>query len=136
MGSNRFPPGTRALLRCLQIGGGAFDAVALGAPPDTQTPSPSPAPTGRFAPPQFTEGPGTLVLREGTLDAAFGRWRAQNPPQREDCVLDIDDGSGRFATRYLVVAATPVTIVIDAARGPDGVSELILRYNEIKPQLA
>jgi hypothetical protein len=134
-GSNRFPPGTHALLHCPQIGAGAFTTVAVGAAPDAQPASPSPAPTG-FVLPHFIDAPGTLVLREGTLDPGFSRWLAQTPPRREDCALDIDDGSGRFATRYRVVAASPVTIVIDAAGAPGRVSELILRYDGIKLQLS
>lgn len=136
MGSSRFPPGTHALLRCPQIGAGAFATVALGAAPDAQPEIPSPAPTGGFVPPHFTDAPGTLVLRDGTLDPGFGRWRAQTPPQRVDCALDIDDGNGRFDTRYLVFAATPVTLVIDPAGGPGRVSELILRYAGIRLQLS
>ena len=53
------------------------------------------------------------------------------PAQRLECELDVDDGSGEFRTRYVVTGAAPVSIEPDPARGPTGVSRVILRHDGI-----
>jgi hypothetical protein len=131
---NPFPPGAHAALKCGRLIIGVFASIAEGSPAGQELPPATPTPPSRFVPPQFAAGPGTLVLRDGTFDSAASPWRDQPagvPAQRLECELDVDDGSGEFRTRYVVTGAAPVSIEPDPARGPTGVSRVILRHDGI-----
>jgi hypothetical protein len=133
--SNPFPPGAHAALKCGRIVIGIFASVAEGSPAGDALPpsTPAPLPSG-FVPPILAGKAGTLILRDGTFDLASSPWRLQTgtvPAQRQECELDLDDGSGDFRIRYVVTGAAPLSIEPDPARGPTGVSRVILHHDGV-----
>ena len=80
-------------------------------------------------------GAGKLLLRDGVVGPGYVAWRMQaagSAAPHHDCELDVDDGSGRFLTRYAILSAQPVAIMPDPPRADGAVGGLLLSHTGIR----
>jgi len=138
--ANGLPAGAHMALHCPRIGDALFRSAdvlsgsALG-PPIAVGPPGGIDQAAPFVPVPLIMGAGTLLLRDGLLGAGYVAWRSQvaaSAAPRHDCELDVDDGSGRFLTRYAIQSAQPVAIIPDPPRADGAVGALELSHTGIR----
>jgi hypothetical protein len=140
-GVTTLPAGAHMRLHCVQVGDALFRTAEVVAAPTGPPPSiPVPSPGGiyqaaPFVPLPLAMGAGGLLLRDGLLGPGFPAWRTQvvgSGAPHHDCELDVDDGSGRFQTRYAILSALPTLIAPNPPRADGAVGVLILSHAGIR----